>query len=211
MFTSHLGTLAAFVALGLASPDARAGGSSVSELVREAREHEAANEGDIAIRRYTEALALDPTCGPAYLGLAALRAQVGDLREAERVYSMAIEHAPDLRVALAARARVRRALGALRDADMDLDRYASDEEDLGALRELAGWYAAEGRTSAELASWRRLYAAVLQLGNNAALLREARATVRALQILVGLADPVVAPETRDSTRRGIAQIARRGG
>jgi tetratricopeptide (TPR) repeat protein len=211
LFTSHLGTLAAFVALGLASPDARAGGSSVSELVREAREHEAANEGDIAIRRYTEALALDPTCGPAYLGLAALRAQVGDLREAERVYSMAIEHAPDLRVALAARARVRRALGALRDADMDLDRYASDEEDLGALRELAGWYAAEGRTSAELASWRRLYAAVLQLGNNAALLREARATVRALQILVGLADPVVAPETRDSTRRGIAQIARRGG
>lgn len=165
----------------------------------------------MAVERYTEALALDPTCGPAYLGLADLRARRGDLREAERVYSVAIEHAPDLSAALAGRARVRRALGALDEADEDLDRYATEEEDLGALRELAGWYAAEDRTSAELASWRLLYAIALRRGLDLALVREARATVRALQILVGPADPVVSPFTRDSVRRGIAAIARRGG
>jgi tetratricopeptide (TPR) repeat protein len=183
----------------------------VSELVREAREHEAAGEDDLAVRRYTEALALDPTCGPAYLGLADLRVRLGDLREAERVYSMAIERTPDLRVALARRARVRRARGALQEADADLDLYATESEDLGALRELAGWYAAEGRTSAELAAWRRLYAAAQRLTSEPALLREARATVRALQILVGPADPVVSPDTQDLVRRGIAAIARRGG
>jgi tetratricopeptide (TPR) repeat protein len=200
-----------FAAFTLGSSSALAGASSVSELVREAKEHEVANEDDLAIRRYTEALALDPTCGPAYLGLADLRARLGDLREAERVYSMAIEHAPDVRVALARRARVRRARGAFREADTDLDRYAGDSEDLGALRELAGWYAAEGRISAELASWRQLYAVELRLGSEPVLLREARATVRALQILVGPADPVVSPDTRDVVRRGIAAIARRGG
>ncbi len=211
--SSRLGAgaaVAVLVALALVAPNARAG-SSVSELVREARQHEAANERDLAIRRYTEALALDPTCGPAYLGLAGLRARLGDLREAERVYSMAIEHAPEVRSALAGRARVRRAMGDMQEADTDLDRYASEEEDLGALRELAGWYAAEGRTSAELASWRRLYAAALQLGSDAALLREARATVRALQILVGPADPVASPPATDPVRRAIAVIARRGG
>ena len=202
--------IAALLALVLASSSAGAS-SSVSELLREARAHEAAREDDVAVERYTEALALDPTCGPAYLGLAGLRARRGDLREAERVYSVAIEHAPDLSAALAGRARVRRALGALDEADEDLDRYATEEEDLGALRELAGWYAAEDRTSAELASWRLLYAIALRRGLDLALVREARATVRALQILVGPADPVVSPFTRDSVRRGIAAIARRGG
>jgi tetratricopeptide (TPR) repeat protein len=202
---------AAFVLVVVTSFGAGASASSVSELVREAREHEAAHEDDIAIRRYTEALTLDVTYRPAYLGLADLRARRGELREAERVYSMAIEHAPDLHVALAGRARVRRALGALREADMDLDRYVTEEEDLVALRELAGWYADEGRTSAELGSWRRLYAAALERKSDPVLLREARATVRALQILVGPADPVVSPDTRDPVRRGIAEIARRGG
>ena len=70
---------------------------------------------------------------------------------------------------------------ALDEADEDLDRYATEEEDLGALRELAGWYAAEDRTSAELVSWRLLYAIALRRGLDLALVREARATVRALQ------------------------------
>jgi tetratricopeptide (TPR) repeat protein len=209
----HLGlpaAIAALFVLTIASFSAGAS-SSVSELLREARAHEAAREDDMAVERYTEALALDPTCGPAYLGLADLRARRGDLREAERVYSMAIEHTPDLSAALVGRARVRRALGALDEADEDLHRYATEEEDLRALRELAGWYAAEGRTSAELASWRFLYAIALLRGLDPALVREARATVRALQILVGPADPVVSPDTRDSVRRGIAEVARRGG
>ncbi len=214
MSVSHrvFGALTAFlVALALDSSSSLALASSANELVREAREHELAGEEDLAIRRYTEALALDPTCGPAYIGLADLRARRGDLRESERVYSMALDHAPDLRVAWMRRAHVRRALGALREADRDLDQFIAGEEDVAALRELAGWYAAEGRTSAELASWRRLYAAALRTGGETGLLRQARATVRALQILVAPADPVVSPERGDAVRRGIAHIARRGG
>lgn len=203
--------LGALAALAVASFSISAGASSSSELVREAREHELAHQDEVAVRRYTEALALDPTCEAAYLGLADLRTRHGDLREAERVYSMALEHAPQLRVALVGRARVRRALGAVREADVDLDLYTTDMDDLAALRELAAWYGAEGRVPAELASWRRLYAAALRTGSDPGLTREARATVRALQILVGPADPVVSPSRKDAVRKSIAGMARRGG
>jgi len=76
---------------------------------------------------------------------------------------------------------------------------------------LAAWYGAEGRVPAELASWRRLYAAALRTGSDPGLTREARATVRALQILVGPADPVVSPSRKDAVRKSIAGMARRGG
>ena len=71
--------------LALAAPRTAAA-SSALELVRMAHVHETAREDDVAIRRYMEALALDATCEDAYLGLGALRARLGDLREADRVY-----------------------------------------------------------------------------------------------------------------------------
>src|ERR1700722_5755809 len=66
--------------------------SSAEELLREAREHEARQDDFVAIRRYTEALALDPLLGDAYLGLGALRLRRGDPREAVRVYDVALSH-----------------------------------------------------------------------------------------------------------------------
>ncbi len=207
---SHRG-VAAIVALVVTVAAATAVASSAtSELVRQALEHESAHEDNAAVRRYMDALALDPTFGPAYLGLAGLRFRRGDLHEAERIYSMALDHIPDLRAALVGRAHVRRALGALREADMDLERCAMDD-DVDALRELARWYAAEGRTAAELASWRRLYVMGLRVGSESSLFREARATLRALQILLGPADPVASPPDGDATRKAIAHVARRGG
>ena len=185
--------------------------SSATELVRQAREHENAHEEDLAVRRYTEALGLDPTCEEAYLGLGDLRVRQGDPREAERVYTMALEHAPQLRSELKGRARARRAMGEATRAEQDLEAYVSTEEDPGALRELAGWYATEGRTAAQLAAWRRLLA-LSERSQDAALGREARTMVRALQILMGPADPVVSPPASgDFVRRTMASIARRGG
>src|SRR4051812_20756901 len=97
--------LAFVVATALAwAPPARA--SSALELVRMARAHEVAKEDDLALRRYMEAIALDPTCEEAYLGLGALRARRGDLREADTVYSLALEHVPALREARTKRAYV---------------------------------------------------------------------------------------------------------
>lgn len=174
-----------------------------------ARAHEAAREEDLAVRRYMEALSLDPTCEEAYLGLGSLRARRGDLREAERVYSVAIEHLPGLRTARLGRAYVRRALGARAEAIDDL--LTGGDEDPAAMRVLAGWYGEEGQTPAQLAVWRRIKARAEAMPD-AALLHEARTMVRALLILVGPADPAATPANDDrGVRRLLASLARKGG
>jgi tetratricopeptide (TPR) repeat protein len=198
-------------ALAVACVADSAAASPVTELVREAQDLEAAHQEDRAVSRYTEAIELDPTCAPAYLGLADLRARRGDTREAERVYSMALDRVPSLHAALLGRARVRRRLGALREGYQDLELYLSREEDLAEMKELAAWYGEDGRTASQLAAWRRLYVTAERLRADDALLREARATVRALQILLGPADPVTSLLDKDPVRQGLARVARRGG
>jgi len=205
-------TRSLFASLALAAcvaTSAPAFGSTALELVRAAAAHEAAKEEDLAVRRYMEALALDPTCEEAYHGLGSLRSRHGDLREAERVYSLALEHLPALRAARLGRAYVRRALGARAEAVADLS--AGGAEDPTALRILATWFGEEGQTPAQLAVWRRLAASAEAIADPV-LLREARATVRALVILVGPADPAAMPATEDrNLRRLVAAIARKGG
>jgi tetratricopeptide (TPR) repeat protein len=184
-----------------------ASASSALELVRIARALEQSRQEEVALRRYMEALVLDPTCEEAYLGLGSLRARRGDLREAERVYSVALEHLPQLRHARLARAYVRRALGATAEAIQDL--VAGLEDDVGTLRILATWYGEDGQTPAQLAVWRRIAtrAEVLQDG---ALAQEARTMVRALVILVGTADPAAAPPDDRGVRQAVRVLARRG-
>jgi hypothetical protein len=147
--------------------------------------------------------------------LGQLRARRGDAREAERVYSVALAHIPDLRAALAGRARARWALGFHDDAERDLLAYVGDGNDKAALRELAGWFGEDGRAPAQLAAWRRLLV-LAERTSDTALAREARTTVRALQIMVGPADPVSAPTSdgvndANDVRRALAHMARRGG
>jgi tetratricopeptide (TPR) repeat protein len=202
-----LGGLFACLVLAAAGPTFA---SSADELVREARVHEADHKEELAMRRYTEALALDPTLGDAYLGLGELRARRGDAREAERVYSVALEHVPQLRAALLGRARARWAMGLHEDAERDLSAYASGGDEKASLRELAGWFGEDGRAPAQLAVWRRLVV-VAERTSDAPLARESRTMVRALQILVGPADPVSAPNDGDDVRRALARMARRGG
>ncbi len=187
-----------------------AASSSASELVRQAREHEARQDDLVAIRRYSDAIALEPTLGDAYLGLGALRLRHGDPREAERVYDVALSRIPELARALVGRAEARWALGSRAEAEADLEKYALMADDPGALRELAGWYAVEAQTPAELAVWRRIRAEA-ETRRDAQLEHEARTMVRALQIVVGIADPAAEPTEADAVRRGIARIAHRGG
>ena len=186
-----------------------ASASSALELVRAAKAHEVAKEEDLAVRRYMEAIALDPTCEEAYLGLGSLRARQGDMREAERVYSLALEHLPGLRAARLARAYVRRALGARAEAVEDLS--TGGEEDPTAMRILASWYGEEGQTPAQLAVWRRI-AARAEATADPVLLHEAKTTIRALLIIVGPADPAASPAVDDrNLRRVVAALARKGG
>jgi tetratricopeptide (TPR) repeat protein len=183
--------------------------SSADELVRQARSHEAAHEEDVAVRRYMEALAIEPTNAHAWMGLGALRMRLGDTAEAERVYSSALERVPSLDAALEGRARARWALGRHAEAEADLDAYATVEASPGALREVAAWYGADGRTPAELAIWRRLLRLAIEQVD-ATSEREAQRMVRALVILVDGADPASSPTDPDATRRAMASIARRG-
>jgi len=198
------------LAVGIFAWPREVSASSALELVRIARAHEQAHENEVAVRRYMEALSLDPTCEEAYLGLGSLRARRGDLRESERVYSVALEHLPGLRAARMARAYVRRALGATSGAVDDL--LTGAEDDIGALRILASWYAEDGQTPAQLAVWRRI-AARAEATQHTALAHEARTMVRALVILVGTADPAASPpDERDrGLRRTVSAIAKRAG
>jgi tetratricopeptide (TPR) repeat protein len=185
---------------------------SADELLREAHVHEGAREDDLALRRYAEALALDPTLGDAYLGLAAVRIRLGDVREAVHVFDAALSHLPDLAAARLGRAHAQRVLGALREADLDLEAYAAATDDPAALRELAGWYAEEGRPLAQLAAWRRLLERAERDDGDAPLRREARLTVHALEVIVGTADPVRAPPDEphaSAVRRAMARIEAR--
>lgn len=197
------------IAVLLGAADARA--AQCDELVRQAAAREAAGDDAVAARRYTEALALDATCGPAYLGLAALRLRQRDGREAERVALSALEHLPGLRGALAVLARARWLEGRRDEAERDLARFAATsppDDARAALRQLAEWYGVDGNPAAQLAAWRRLSALAEDAGDAPAL-REARTTVRALLILVGPADPVSAPPADTPARRAAAAAARR--
>jgi tetratricopeptide (TPR) repeat protein len=204
-FAAAIASVAAMTSPARAVPPA-----SALELVREAKSHEAAHDDLVAIRRYSDALALDPTLGDAYLGLGALRLRRGDAGEAERVYDVALAHLPALTRALVGRAEARWALGKKVEAEADLEEYAHSAEEPAALKELAGWYAKDAQVPAQLAVWRRIRALAEGRGDSA-LEHEARTMVRALQIVVGGADPVVKPTTQDPVRRGFARIAQRGG
>jgi tetratricopeptide (TPR) repeat protein len=196
-----------------------AASSSADELVLQARQHEAAHEEDVAVRRYTEALTIEPTNADAWLGLGALRMKLGEPSEAERVYATALDRVPRLHAALVGRARARWALGRHAEAEADLDQVATADGDVALLRELAGWFADDGRTPAQLAVWRQLlWLAVANAAASAApaqnpdpLVAEARRMVRALVILVDGADPASSPVEPDTTRRILARIAKHGG
>jgi hypothetical protein len=208
---SLLAAVAAAVTILASAAPARAG--TALELVRIAQAHEQASQDDIAVDRYMDALAIDSTCEEAYLGLGGLRERRGDLREAERVYSVALEHVPSLRLARVARARLRRARGANAAAAEDM--LTGAEDDVAALRTLASWYGEDGQAPAQLAVWRRLMARA-EATQDASLRREARTMVRALLILVGSADPAAyppdaaaSPHDDRTVRRAMRLVARR--
>ncbi len=185
-----------------------AASSSADELVRQARAHEAVREDDVALRRYTDALTVDRTHEGAWLGLGALRMKLGEPAEAERVYDTALAQLPALRLALEGRARARWSLGRHAEAEADLEAYATSDNDVTALRELAAWFGADGRTPAELATWRRLLT-IAKSSQDDPFEREARRMVRALIIVVDGSDPAASPADPDETRRALAKIAAR--
>lgn len=207
-------TLTVVLVVLLRAAAARASGCDA--LVRSAHAEEASGEIDRALRSYTDGVTLDPTCAAAYLGLGALRERTHDLREADRVYSLALEHVPTLADAHARRAVVRYRLGLREDAITELrslaDAPTGDEPSwrsaTAALRQLATWFGDERQLPAQLACWRRLLTAAEKVADDT-LRKESTTMVRALQLLVGPTDPVTHPEGPSPVRALIARVATR--
>ena len=77
------------------------------EMTRQGREHATHGDTSVGMRRFLEAIKFDPTYAPAYLALGQLHEATGDPAEAERAYSMGIDHVARWADGLRARAKLR--------------------------------------------------------------------------------------------------------
>jgi tetratricopeptide (TPR) repeat protein len=162
-----------------------------------------------ALVAYTEALNIDPTYGPAWLGLGRLRASLRDYAEADRVLTAAARVPHLMPDALTERASVRRRAGRHADARADLELAIQLEPTYERVRELSSWYIEERAWPAALALWRR-WAAALGETRGSAAHDEALLQVKALTVLAGETDPALrGKEERNWVRRALASIARR--
>lgn len=195
-FVLAVGTPTAHGDLGWATRQA-------AEMTRQGRDHLSHGDVFIGAQRVREALEFDPTYAPAYLALAQSCETNGDLREAELVYSVGIEHVARWAEGLRARARLRTRLGRSVEALADLEAAAAIEpNDVPLLVELEEAYVARRLLAAALAAARRCEAVLCRSGDASAA-SEARVRVRALAFLVGDLDPVNA----GARNRGLARSA----
>ncbi len=163
-----------------------------------------------ALTAYTRAIQLDSSYAPGYLGLGRSREALGDLQEAERVYTLATRLGVERGQAFELRARLRRATHRHAAANADLaEALRLEPEHHGRLLLASRWYVEAEQWAAALAVWRRLAALHRERGDTEAA-RAAQVQVRALVILAGEADPVTQP-TRGWVGQSLARIARRGG
>jgi tetratricopeptide (TPR) repeat protein len=191
--------------------------SSAALLVSQGKQKEADGEELTALKRYGDALAMDPSSEEAYLALGALRTRRGELSEADEVYSLALKRIPSSFDALLGRAHSRRLWGRHPSAGEDLLHALAmvgnvgTPREIAVLRELVALKREQKEPAAELGAWRRLLSIGKQAGD-AALTKEASLQVRALGIFVGDVDPALRGRTdKDLDRRTFAAIARRGG
>ncbi|MEP7120719.1 MAG: tetratricopeptide repeat protein [Byssovorax sp.] len=205
--------IAALVARSACADDAVSWATSqATELTRQGREHAAQGDTDTAVRRYLDAIKFDPTYSAAYLSLGALQEAMGDPREAERTYSTGLDHVNGFGEGHRARARLRIRQKRLMEAVADLEAAAGYQPgDVGTLRELASAYVGVGALPAALAVTRRVVWIAEEAGD-AKVVGEAKVSARALSLLVGGVDPVVAGgrgSGRGAVRSALAGMGRK--
>ena len=203
--------LLAFFAPPAARADERDGswGSAAAELTRQGRDHARQGDDALAMRRFADAVRLDPSYGPAYLELALARERADDFAEALKTYDVAIEHVPDYVAAFRARAALLHTMGEVARELADLEHLTRIAEGPDTLRALAARYAEEKAWPASLATFRRLRVWAEDHGDDA-VRRDAHLRVRALMVLAAEIDPVVAGRIDHGwARRAMANIARR--
>lgn len=175
------------------------------ELCSQASAHRVAGDVSVAIDRYRQALEIDPTFGPAYLGLGGLREATGDTDEAEKTYAAGIDHVAGFADGFLARGALRLRAGR-GDAALDdlLAALALRTADVEVVRKVLDASIALGRLPLALATARRLIVLSVADGD-AATEHEARVTASALTELIAFADPVADGENRNPVRRALAR------
>ncbi len=197
--------------------------SSAALLVQQGKQHEKDGQELVALKRYGDAITIDPISEEAYLALGSLRTKRNELFEAEEVFTVGITRVPGTIDLFVARGRVRRFRGRLLDAEDDL-RHAwrangtdASAREIVILRERIAVEREARAFAAQLASFRRLLA-IARERNDASLEKEASVQARALGLYLGEVDPVLGGRAlpgpsgkNDAERRSLASIARRGG
>ena len=216
------GSLAALVvaAVVLVGPRDRAVAApseSAALLIAQGLEKESAGDELAAMKRYRDAIELDPTAEPAYLALGALRTKRNELSEAENIYDVALVRLSSSRALYLARAKVHRLRGHASDARFDLRRAwtlegtSGSNDELTMMREWIALTHEQRDPAGELLAWRRILA-IAHARGDAKLRAEASVQARALGIFVGEIDPVLSGKLiADPMRKSLASVARRGG
>lgn len=203
--------------LAFGPPAGAAPSGSAALLVAQGKQREADGDELAAIKRYSDAISIDPVNEDAYLALGALRTKRNELGEANSVYDVAVLRVPGSRALFFARGKVLRLRGRAFEARGDLGRAwliegnTGSAEELEIVRELIAVAHGEREPAAELLGWRRVLA-IARARNDATLAKEASVQARALALFVGEIDPVTVGRTSpDPARKSLAAVDRRGG
>lgn len=175
------------------------------ELTADGEAEQKAGRGDVAVQRFRQAIDVDPTYGQAYLDLGALRVSQGDLIEAERTYSAALEHIAGFTDGFLARASVRKRQGKRQGAVSDLESALDFAPTNTAIAlQLVEAAVQAGNLPLALGVARRAWRVATEAGDTGSA-KEARLSIRALEVLLGGVDPVGAANVENPVRRAIAR------
>lgn len=189
-----------------AAPDVTRPRSGSEQLSERAARYVTAARITEAIGAYTEAIRLDPSNGGALLALGRIRLQLGELGEAELLFSTAARLRSVATDALVERAHLRHGQQRDTEAIADLERAVDlAPEDTARAEELSAWHVAHRAWLPALAVWRRAAA-----GAEGDSLRRATVQVRALAVLAADLDVVRAGASADHswTRRALARLGK---
>ncbi len=204
-----------FLALAGSPPSAAAQPSQESwatararALTEQAAASSEAGRHEQALASYRQAIEMDSTYGPAYLGLARLREATGDVEESLKVLALALEAIPAFREALVERADLlHRAKRFGESVTSLLEALRLDRENVGILERLVRTAPRGGALPVALGAARKLATLARARGDEGAA-KEAEITARALTRLVADADPVVRGRGHgEQARRALAASA----
>ncbi|MBL9026046.1 MAG: tetratricopeptide repeat protein [Myxococcales bacterium] len=178
------------------------------DLTAQAAQHRAAGRTDEALSRFRQAIEMDGTFGPAYLGLAELREATGDIDEARQVLALALEKIPSLGEARLAQADLLHRAKRYAEATQTLVEAARiDPDSLPVLERLLRSAPLAGTLPVALGAARRLAALARARGDEPAA-KEADITARALTRLLADVDPVARGRSHgERARRALASAA----